>query len=91
MLLTIISNIFVPTTNSSGTISMFISPGLPQCGTIVTLGCIILWFLREILASSDLWNENLKNSFNLAIRPLLFTFAAILTYKIGAIIVTAMS
>jgi len=55
-------------------------------GTSVILGLIILLSLKEVLLSSEAWNTYLNSSFNLAITPLLFCLAAIICYKLGAII-----
>lgn len=71
---------------SSTAISMITSPGLPQYGTAVVIGLIVLLSLKEVLSSSEIWSKYLSNSFNLAIVPLLFTFAAIVTYKVTQII-----
>jgi hypothetical protein len=55
-------------------------------GTSVILGLIILLSLKEIMLSSEAWDTDLNSSFNLAITPLLFCLAAIICYKLGAII-----
>jgi hypothetical protein len=38
------------------------------------------------MLSSEAWDTDLNSSFNLAITPLLFCLAAIICYKLGAII-----
>lgn len=82
MLLSIISSSAI----SSSAISMVTSPGLPQYGAAVVAGLIILLSLKEVLSASEHWNRSLASSFNLAIMPMLFAFAAIVFFKIGAVI-----
>jgi hypothetical protein len=71
---------------SSSAISLVTRPGLPQYGVLVVIGLIILLSLKQVLSESEIWNKYLNNSFNLAIVPLLFTFAGIVIYKVAQII-----
>ena len=71
----------MPSAVSSSVISMTTSPGLPQYSGLVIAGLFILYSLREILSSSEIWNKYLNNSFNLAIIPLILCFAMIVAYK----------
>ena len=82
MLLSIISSSAI----SSSAISMITSPGLPQYGAAVVVGLICLLSLKEVLSASKHWNRSLDSSFNLATLPLLFSFAAIVIFKIANII-----
>ncbi|KKG00538.1 hypothetical protein DU86_03955 [Methanosarcina mazei] len=82
MLLSIISSSAI----SSSAISMVTSPGLPQYGVAVVVGLIALLSLKEVLSASDHWNRSLDSSFNMTILPLLFSFAAIVIFKIVEII-----
>lgn len=82
MLLSIISSSAI----SSSVISMVTTPGLPQYGSAVVVGLISLLSLKEVLSASKFWNGRISNSFNLPIVPLLLTFAAIVVFKVTAII-----
>lgn len=82
MLLSIISSSAI----SSSVISMVTTPGLPQYGSAVVVGLIALLSLKEVLSASEYWNVRLSNSFNLSIIPLLFSFTAIVIFKIAEII-----
>ncbi|MCQ1535081.1 hypothetical protein FTO70_05135 [Methanosarcina sp. KYL-1] len=86
MLLSIISSAISSSAISSSAISMVTSPGLPQYGAAVVVGLIALLSLKEVLSASEKWNKSLNNSFNLAILPLLVCFAAIVLFKISAIL-----
>lgn len=82
MLLSIISSSAI----SSSAISMITSPGLPQYGASVVIGLIVLLSLKEVLSASEHWNKSLESSFNQTILPLIFSFVAIIFFKVGAII-----
>jgi hypothetical protein len=87
MLLSIISSSAISSSAiSSSAISMITSPGLPQYGASVVIGLIALLSLKEVLSASESWNKYLNSSFNLAIVPLLFSFAGIVIFKIAEII-----
>ena len=81
LLSSVASSIISPSVVSSSAISMTTSPGLPQYSALVIAGLFILYSLREILSSSEIWNKYLNNSFNLAIIPLVLCFAMIVAYK----------
>jgi len=82
VLLSIISSSAI----SSSAISMVTSPGLPQYGAAVVVGLIVLLSLKEVLSASEHWNMSLNSSFNVAIMPMLFAFAAIVFFKISEVI-----
>jgi len=82
MLLSIISSSAV----SSSAISMITSPGLPQYGTAVVVGFIILLSLKEVFAETEYGSTSLKSSFNLAILPLSVCFLLIILYKLVSIV-----
>jgi hypothetical protein len=86
MLLSSISSSIVSSSAASSAISMVTTPGLPQYGAAVVVGLIALLSLKEVLSASDKWNKRLNSSFNMAIIPLLFSFAAIVIFKVGEII-----
>jgi len=78
MLLSVIS--------SSAVNAIVITPSLPQYGSVVVAGLLMLLSLKEILSLSKLWNQNLNSSFNLVISPFVLCFVAIAAYKVGDII-----
>lgn len=87
MLLSIISSSAISSSAiSSSVISMVTTPGLPQYGSAVVVGLIALLSLKEVLSASNYWNGRLNNSFNLSIIPLLFSFTAIVIFKVAEII-----
>ncbi len=87
MLLSIISSSAISSSAiSSSAISMVTSPGLPQYGAAVVVGLIALLSLKEILSASEHWNRSLDSSLNLTILPLLFTFVAIVAFKVVEIV-----
>jgi hypothetical protein len=71
---------------SISSMSMITDLGLPQYGSTVVAGLITFLSLKEVLSTSEQWNRNLNDSFNLVIRPLLLCFVAIVVYKVGSII-----
>ena len=82
MLLSVISSSAI----SSSVISMVTSPGLPQYGSAMVVGLIVLLSLKEVLSASKYWNQFLNTSFNLAIVPLFLSFTFIVVYKVTEII-----
>lgn len=82
MLLSIISSSAI----SSSAVSMITSPGLPQYGASVVVGLIALLSLKEVLSASEYWNKSLDISFNQTILPLLFSFVAIVVFRVVDII-----
>lgn len=81
MLLSIISS----SAASSSAISMITSPGLPQYGSAVVVGFIVLLSLKEVFAETEYGSTPLKSSFNLAILPLSLCFFLIAMYKLASI------
>jgi hypothetical protein len=71
---------------SCSAVSMITSPSLPQYGSAVIVGLIMLLCLKEILSTSERWNRNLNSSFNLVIIPLLLCFTAIVAYMVENIL-----
>lgn len=82
----LLSSIVSSSAAASSAISMITTPGLPQYGAAIVVGLIALLSLKEVLSASEKWNGYLSNSFNVAILPLLFSFAAIVFFKIENII-----
>jgi hypothetical protein len=71
---------------SSSAITMITAPGLPQYGVAMVSALIVILSLKEILSSSQKWNEYLNNSFNLVAVPFIFTFLMILLFNVEKII-----
>lgn len=86
LLVSIVSNIVIPNATSSSPIYMVTNSGLPQYSDLIVFGFIIFLLIKESLSASNLWNDQINNSFNLAIPPLLLTVIAIAAYKIMMII-----
>lgn len=72
---------------SSSAISMIMSPGLPQYGSAVVVGLIVLLSLKEVLSETEYGNIYLKSSFNLAVLPLAIVFLMIVSYEIASTII----
>jgi hypothetical protein len=71
---------------SSSVIAMTTTPSLPQYGIAMVSALIVILSLKEILSSSQKWNEYLNNSFNLVVVPFIFTFVMIVGYKVFTIV-----
>jgi len=71
---------------SSSVIAMTTTPSLPQYGIAMVSSLILFLSLKEILSSTQKWNEYLNNSFNLAIIPFIFTFVMVVGYKVFTIV-----
>lgn len=82
----LLSSIISSSAAASSAISMITVPGLPQYGASIVVGLIALLSLKEVLSASEKWNKYLNNSFNMAILPLLFSFVAIVFFKVEHII-----
>ncbi|WP_232316122.1 hypothetical protein [Methanosarcina vacuolata] len=67
-------------------ISMITTPGIPMYSSLILIALTALLSLKDILSASKIWNKHLNNSFNNAIVPLLFSFIAIIVFKVAAII-----
>jgi hypothetical protein len=71
---------------ASSAITMITTPGLPQYGVAMVSALIVILSLKEILSSSQKWNEYLNNSFNLVAVPFVFTFVMIVLFNVVKII-----
>ena len=79
-------NMLLSAISSSAVNAIVTTPSLPQYGSLVVAGLLVLLSLKEVLSLSKLWNQNLNSSFNLVISPFVLCFTAIVAYKVGAII-----
>jgi hypothetical protein len=87
MLLSIISSSAISSSAiSSNAIAMSTTPGLTQYGSAVVAGLIIFLCSKEVISTSELWNRNLNNSFNMVILPMVLCFVTIAAYKVNTII-----
>jgi hypothetical protein len=82
MLLSIISSSAI----SSSAIAISTTPGLTQYGSAVVAGLIMFLCFKEVLSTSERWNRNLNNSFNMVILPMVLCFVTIVAYKVNTII-----
>ncbi|MBC7085673.1 MAG: hypothetical protein H5T43_04835 [Methanomethylovorans sp.] len=92
MLTTIVSttttavNAVSSTTTAAGAISMTTPLGLSEYGVLAVIGLIVFLSAKEILSASSKWNNNINCLLDMAIFPLLISFAAIVIYKVAEII-----
>jgi hypothetical protein len=56
-------------------------PGIPEGAFVATTTLILLLLLRDFLPVSKRWNDTVKDSLNMGIIPLLFSFGAALVFK----------
>lgn len=91
MLTTVVSTTAVnavpsATTTAAGAISMTTPMGLSEYGVLAVIGLIAFLSAKEILSACSKWNSNINCMLNMSILPLLFSFAAIVIYKVAEII-----
>jgi hypothetical protein len=56
-------------------------PGIPEGAFVTTTTLVLLLLLRDFLPVSKHWNNTVKDSLNMGIIPLLFSFCAALFFK----------
>src|SRR5450759_2138621 len=66
---------------TSGTLSMTMVPGIPEGASVAAATLILLLLLRDFLPVSKSWNNTVKDSLNMGIIPLLFSFGAAIIFK----------
>lgn len=64
------------------TVSITTSPGVPECWATAAISLIVLLSLREVLTTFRSWGQNLETSIDIGIFPLLYSFFAIVVFKI---------
>ncbi|HII81679.1 MAG TPA: hypothetical protein HA261_15155 [Methanosarcina sp.] len=64
---------------------MMVTPGVPEGASVAAAALILLLLLRDFLPLSKLWEDSVKTSLNMGILPLLFSFGAIILYKLVAL------
>jgi hypothetical protein len=73
-------------TTSTGVTSMTTSMGLPEYGVLAIFALVTLLAAKLMLAASTKWNSAIECSLDMSIMPLVVCFAAIVVYKIIAMI-----
>jgi len=64
---------------------MMITPGVPEGAAVAVASLLLLLLLRDFLPLSKHWGESVKTSLNMGILPLLFSFGAVILYKLVAL------
>ncbi len=73
-------------TTNGGITSMTTHIGLPEYGVLAVIALVTLLSAKLMLAASTRWNSTIECSLDMSIMPLVICFAAIVIYKIIAII-----
>lgn len=73
-------------TTNGGITSMTTPIGLPEYGVLAVIALVTLLSAKLMLAASTRWNNTIECSLDMNIMPLVICFAAIVIYKIIAII-----
>lgn len=55
--------------------------GVPDGSFVATVALLLLLLLRDILPVTKRWNDTVKDSLNMGIIPLLFSFCAAIVFK----------
>ncbi|AKB30455.1 hypothetical protein MSSAC_4144 [Methanosarcina siciliae C2J] len=61
---------------------MMTTPGVPEGALVSVAALLLLLFLRDFLPLSKHWGNAVKTSLNMGILPLLFSFGAVVLYKL---------
>ena len=80
------SSAISPSAISFSTLLMTTTPRLPELRYIAEIGLISFISFRNVLSESKIWDEDLANSLNMVIVPLLISFCAVIIYKITEIL-----
>jgi hypothetical protein len=70
------------TLSTTSVISMFATVGVSQMSIIAVVSLIAMLCASEILSASKHWNNRLSTMLNLAIMPMVLTFACIVAFKV---------
>lgn len=73
-------------TTSNGVTSMTTPMGLPEYGVLAIFALVTLLAAKLMLAASTKWNNTIECSLDMSIMPLVVCFAAIVVYRIIAMI-----
>ena len=60
-------------------------PGVPEGASVAAATLLLLLLLRDFLPVSKHWGNAVKVSLNMGIIPLLFSFCAIILFKVVAL------
>lgn len=64
---------------------MVTTPGVPEGASVAVAALLLLLLLRDFLPLSKHWEESVNTSLNMGILPLLFSFGAVILYKLVAL------
>ncbi len=61
-------------------------PGIPEGASVAAGVLLLLLLLRDFLPVSKRWNNTVKDSLNMGIIPLLFSFGAAIVFKLMSLL-----
>lgn len=64
---------------------MMTTPGVPEGASVAVAALFLLLLLRNFLPFSKNWGDSVETSLNMGILPLLFSFGAVVLYKLVAL------
>jgi len=64
---------------------MMTTTGVPEGAPVAVAVLLLLLLLRDFLPLSKNWRDSVKTSLNMGILPLLFSFGAVVLYKLVAL------
>lgn len=85
MMSSLVSTMASSTLSTTSVISMFATVGVSGISIIAVVSLIALLCASEILSASKHWNNRLSTMLNLAIMPMVLTFACIVIYKVAEV------
>ncbi|WP_230668978.1 hypothetical protein [Methanosarcina barkeri] len=83
---TTLTSLITSNSVSSGALSVTtVTPGIPEGASVAAAVLLILLLLRDFLPASKHWESTVKVSLNMGIIPLMFSFGAIILFKVVAL------
>lgn len=64
---------------------MMTTTGVPEGAPVAVAVLLLLLLLRDFLPLSKNWRDSVKTSLNMGILPLLFSFGAVVLYRLVAL------
>jgi hypothetical protein len=64
---------------------MMTPPGVPEGAAVAVAALLLLLLLRDVLPLLKNWDDSVQTSLNMGILPLLFSFGAVILYKLVAL------
>ena len=86
MMSSLVSTMASSTLSTTSVISMFATVGVSQISIIAVVTLIAMLCASEILSASKHWNKHLATMLNLAIMPMVLTFACIVAFKVTEVL-----